>query len=376
MVDSIHVARWLQQFAGEPFEFILFPSTPNRRVHPQIQALIDAEAGPLRVRIAGGMRRKSLIAGVLDLAVGQRIKGLLLRRVLRDEHPEVIHVLEFQHGGYLLLRAVGDDKLACPLIVTNWGSDVFWFMRFDSHRRRIERLLSMADFYSAECVRDWALARELGFRGECLPVIPNAGGLDIAPLRMKADRVAPSQRRRIMVKGYSGFVGLAREALAAVETAAPALQDFEVCVYSASVETTIRAALLRRRTGLRIRVFRKHALSHPEMLDLFASARVYLGMSKSDGISTSLLEAIASGCFPIQTGTACADEWITDGETGFILGSFDPEVAADCLTRACSDDDLVDSAFPRLQAIAEDRIDRVSIGAVARTYYDSALSGR
>jgi len=67
-------------------------------------------------------------------------------------------------------------------------------------------------------------------------------------------------------------------------------------------------------------------------------------LSISDGISTSLLEAMAMGTFPIQSYTACADEWIVDGQSGFIVPPEDPQVVAEALRRALTDDLLVNRA--------------------------------
>ena len=40
MLDSIHVARWLGQFDDEYLDLYLFPSSPNRRLHPKLVDLI------------------------------------------------------------------------------------------------------------------------------------------------------------------------------------------------------------------------------------------------------------------------------------------------------------------------------------------------
>ena len=58
----------------------------------------------------------------------------------------------------------------------------------------------------------------------------------------------------------------------------------------------------------------KGALSHQKMLEVFAQSKIYVGLSESDGISTSMLEAMAMGAIPVQTSTACCDEWFL--ETG------------------------------------------------------------
>ena len=79
------------------------------------------------------------------------------------------------------------------------------------------------------------------------------------------------------------------------------------------------------------------------MLNLFGTARTYVGVSLSDGISTSLLEAMAMGAFPIQTNTSCAEEWIEDGITGKLIEP-NQEAVKKSLQIALSNDSLVDQA--------------------------------
>jgi len=57
-----------------------------------------------------------------------------------------------------------------------------------------------------------------------------------------------------------------------------------------------------------------------------------------------LLESIAMGAFPIQSNTSCADEWIVDGKSGFIVPPEDPEIIASALRKAISDNNLIDNA--------------------------------
>ena len=54
-------------------------------------------------------------------------------------------------------------------------------------------------------------------------------------------------------------------------------------------------------------------IPYDEMLDKFRSAKVYIGISKSDGISTSFIEALCAGAYPIQSNTSCANEWVNKG---------------------------------------------------------------
>jgi glycosyltransferase involved in cell wall biosynthesis len=87
------------------------------------------------------------------------------------------------------------------------------------------------------------------------------------------------------------------------------------------------------------------------MLDLFASARIYVGISLSDGISTSLLEAMAMGAFPIQTSTACVDDWFVSPQQGVSVDVMTSVAVAQGLSRALEMDHYL--AF---QASHENRV--------------------
>jgi hypothetical protein len=304
MVDSIHVARWIAQFEPSEVEFTLFPSTPNRRVHSMIKEMM-AKNGNIKILPFGG--KLSIPLWGMDLVFSDYVRGLLLGRVLKQEQPDFVHALELQHGGYITSRALEDASIKTPFIATNYGSDIFWFQRFPKHLAKIKKLLARADRYSAECNRDVDLARKYGFTGEVMPVFPNAGGFTEEQLNRPLTPTA--ERKVIAIKGYEGWVGRASVVVEALYSLTKELADFKIVFYSCNAKTIRLAKKLKHNTGLDIEWHAKGQLTHAEMLDLFASARIYVGISLSDGISTSLLEAMALGALPIQTFTACVDEW-------------------------------------------------------------------
>jgi glycosyltransferase involved in cell wall biosynthesis len=343
MVDSIHVARWIAQFDPKEVKFILFPSGPNRRVHPKILELLTrgkAYGDQITIVPFGG--KLSLWLWALDRLFSERIRGSLLRAVLKRVSPDYIHALEFQHAGYVTLRALEDKSIKTPFLATNYGSDIYWFQKFPKHKEKIRRILDRADFYSAECQRDYVLAKNLGFQGVLLPLAPNAGGVDWKTSQPKLEK--PSTRNVIAIKGYDGWVGRASVALEAIEHLGKELAEFEIHIYSSNLKVGYRARRIGRRLGLRITVHRKGSLSHEEILGIFARARIYVGLSLSDGISTSLLEAMSMGAFPIQTNTSCAEEWISDGKSGFLIREIVLETVAAAIRAALNSDSLVDNA--------------------------------
>ena len=251
--------------------------------------------------------------------------------------------MEFQHSGYLVLRARELYGPGFPTwLATNWGSDIFYFGRFADHRAQIERLLTAIDFYSCECKRDIAIARELGYSGQAFSGIPNSGGFDLKQVASLRSPQPPSRRKVVMVKGYQHFAGRALTALKVLERLASRLTGYRVILFSVSDEPRRRARELQQAGVLDIHVI--DWATHEQILRHFGEARIYMGISISDAISTSALEAMAMGAFPIQTNTSCCDEWFKDGEGGFIVSPGDFDVICEKFGRALTDDALVDRA--------------------------------
>jgi glycosyltransferase involved in cell wall biosynthesis len=110
---------------------------------------------------------------------------------------------------------------------------------------------------------------------------------------------------------------------------------------------------------------------------MFGRARIYIGLGISDGISTSLLEAMVMGAFPIQSCTACADEWIVDGKSGFIVPPEDPVLVAAAIRRALADDQLVNLAAEINAKTARERLDTSVIQPqVVKLYEDVYQAGK
>jgi glycosyltransferase involved in cell wall biosynthesis len=212
----------------------------------------------------------------------------------------------------------------------------------------------------------------MGFTGTFFPVVPNAGGIEQHLLNELV--ITPtSERRVVLIKGYTNFVGRADIALDAVRLLGSELAGYDVVVYSATLKAQQLVRRIRKTTDINIRSIPKKKLSHREMIALFSSARVYVGVSESDGISTSMLEAMATGCFPIQTTTACVDEWIEDGVSGLFIADIDANSIAELLVKALSDDSLVDSAATINQVSASKKLDQTVISKVVSEYYPVIL---
>jgi len=384
MPDSVHTARWVRQVAGLGWDLHLFPVY---HAWPHLELVdVTVHDGVFRYRppgLNGSVRLRGIwpfrkwLQPMLWLANHTRLRcdGKKLTKLVRRLKPDIVHSLEFQHSGYIALEA--KEKLGERFprwVATNWGSDIYLFGRLKEHEDRIRRLLAACDYYGCECQRDVRLAQDLGLKGEVLPVLPNTGGFDLTYLQGLRQNGPPSGRRLIVLKGYQHWAGRALVGLRAITLCADVLRDYQVAVYSAEADVRIAAELAARSTGLTIEAI--PPCSHEQMLRLYGSARAYIGLSISDAISTSLLEAMVMGAFPIQSCTSCADEWIVDGESGILVPPEDPEPIAAALRRVVADDTLVDRAADINARAAAERLDQGVIRPQVIAMYEKVASKR
>lgn len=301
----------------------------------------------------------------------------MLAKVIADVQPDLIHSLEFQHNAYLVLAArdlmlAENPSRGFPRwLATNWGSDIYYFGRDEAHARQIRRVCEAVDLYSCECRRDLTLGRNFGYQGPELPVLANSGGIDVDAAQRLRGQAPPSQRRLIMVKGYDHFAGRAMISLAVLERFADRLKDYEIVMFSVGARPRARALELKAAGVLNIRVI--DLATHDEILECFGRARAYLAVSISDGISTSVLEAMLMGAFPIQTNTSCCEDWFVQGETGFAVSPDDFDEICARFERALTDDTLVDEAAIRNLEFIRSRLDQSVMTPAIRDFYRRAL---
>ena len=370
MLDSIHVARWLTQFKDSSIDFLVFPSKKFRKIHPELVTLSKCN----NFKIFGLPQTRG-IAGYLDFLryVLPTKMGFLTQRqrslskILLRRKFDFVHALELQGAGYLV-DSLDVELLRHPsLIVTNWGSDIYFFKKFPDHERRIKSLLAKADYYSAECERDYRLARNLNFSGADLPCIPNAGGFDL--VNSSQEFSLPSHRKQILIKGYGGIFGRADLPISILELVAEEFPSYRFHFYSVTEDVQLLLNQLPEKLLSRIRITTvKQRIAHSEMLREFQKSRIYIGCSESDGVSTSFLEALTTGTYPIQTGTSCANEWVMKGAVASIIELTENSLLS-AIREALSGDSVVDDASRVNFSISKKYLSNEVIAHSAQQFY-------
>ena len=374
MLDSIHTARWLSQFQEQEITFLIASSKKYKKLHPNLIELLNSN-NIAQFELAN-FKKFPRLAGYLDFAffiflpkffhMDFRLKRLA--SLLRKESFEYVHALEIQGAGYLVNRALRESGVKINFILTNWGSDIYYFEKHEEHKKAIQSALQSATHYSAECRRDYVLARQLGFVGIELPCMPNAGGFD---LHLMQDQTLASTRTNIVAKAYGGDFGRGDLVVKSLSQILHRFSHTTVFLYSVTDDLVEMAEQLKAQFPERVRYSgRRSSLSPDQMRKLFLESRVYVGASRSDGISTSFLEALVTGCYPVQTNTSCANEWIAYGAKATLVG-MDVAHITDALEFAITNDSLVDEAQQENSRVAASHLSEDVIRPLAFTFYSN-----
>ena len=355
MSNSIHTARWIKQIIDQKWQLYLFPSISTNDIHTDILDYNIKVFTPFLSK-----SRKNIILKIL-VRIIKKINNLYLNilkkkqsdiyienlyKYLQKIKPDIIHTLETQYAGYLLYSVKEKyfyKKDFPKWWHTVWGSDIYLFGKMKGHKTRIQNVLSSCDFFSSDCIRDNKLAQDFGFNKEIMPLFNLGFQLDYLQ-KIKINNAKTSKRKIIFVKGYEGWTGRALVALYALKIIKDYLINFDILIHSYSDDSVkISAELLENEANINIK-FIPLCTSHSDILRIHGASRIHIGLNISDGIPSSVLEAMAMGAFPIQSWTSAADEWIKDGESGFLVPPEDPNKVADAILRALTYDILVDNA--------------------------------
>ena len=149
------------------------------------------------------------------------------------------------------------------------------------------------------------------------------------------------------------------------------LKNLEVSVFFYSVTDDLVERVSKLKSNYPNRVdfsTLERPLSHERLRDIFLKSRVYIGCSISDGISTSFLEAITYGAYPIQTDTSCANEWVDKGVNASLV-PLDLNTIRATLANVLTNDVLVDAAFVSNLKVAINQLGSKTISTQAIGFY-------
>jgi len=238
-----------------------------------------------------------------------------LERIILEIQPNLVHSFEMHSCSYPILETM-QKYSNLNWLYSCWGSDLYKYKEISHYLPKIKSMLSRIDFLHTDCVRDYEIAKELGFKGVHSGVLPGGGGFK---LDLFQDYFLPFDTRKIiLVKGYQHHVGRGLQIVKALEQLPNLFPQYQVVVFGAHGEVQQYVKLKK----LPYKCYDRHGLSHEEIIRLMGSSIIYIGNSISDGMPNTLLEAIIMGAFPIQSNPGgVTAEIIKNNENGLLINN-------------------------------------------------------
>jgi hypothetical protein len=176
-------------------------------------------------------------------------------------------------------------------------------------------------------------------------------------------------RKNIVIKTYGGTFGRGELSIIAVGRILEEFHSFTAFFYSVTDDLLEKVKAIVQEFPERVQFTHQSApIASEALATIFQNSRAYIGCSVSDGISTSFLESLVSGAYPIQTNSSCASEWVTSGAVASVI-PLDLEILTKELRRALSDDELVNRAQKTNRDLSVELLEFGVIKSKALTFY-------
>lgn len=291
-----------------------------------------------------------------------------LRAVVQRIQPDLVHAMRIPFEGML----AADGSSGRPLVVSVWGNDFTlhapssWLMRHYT-----SWTLKVADGLHADCQRDLRLSRQWGLDAAKPTLLaPGNGGVRIDVFHRPAEPVLEPlvlnpRGPRAYVRNDVWF-----QSIPLVLHRRPDARFF-----CASLAGDRRSLDWIRKLGIGGAVELLPQMSQPEMARQFRRAQVVVSPTSHDGTPNSLLEGMASGCFPVASNLDSIREWITNGRNGLLVDPGSPQGLADAVLQALEGTELRRQAAEINQAIIEERAEYSKCMLNAEKFYQRVLSG-
>lgn len=315
-MPSVHVIRWIANLKDTSYELYWFDVLGRGRLETldsvhQFTAWKKRKLLYIKGEYFLGKRFPffyETIQPFLEVTANEALEKIILHI-----QPDIVHSFEMQSCSYPILKTMRKYP-NIKWLYSCWGSDLFYYQQFPNHLNEIKKVLKKINYLHTDCTRDLVLARQFGFSGTHVGVIPGGAGYNLSLLGEFKQPIY--QRKIILVKGYEHQFGRGLNIVKALHLLQHQIQDYEVVIFGAHPIIVNYVKV----NKLSFNCFETHELSHQELMALMGKSLLYIGNSISDGMPNTLLEAIVMGVFPIQSNPGgVTQEMINHGVNGYLI---------------------------------------------------------
>jgi glycosyltransferase involved in cell wall biosynthesis len=374
-VEGGHEVHWISSRPAEP----PLPGLASYRVNPLFPEL------PAGVKVSRSNRLLHPAATILrHWLIPFRLEAPArdLQHFLENLQPDLLHAMRIPQEGMVAVKAVGlmNQARSVPVVASVWGDDFTYHARSSPMMAQLTReTVRKINGLHADCKRDINLAFKWGLRIDTKTIVePGNGGI-------RVNVFFPEKPDNRLVEEY----GLPKDAFFILNPRGirgVARTDTFFKAVPKVIKTIKNAhflALKMKGSGIAEDWIRKldiggsvtllPPLSADDMPDLYRLSPVMISLTEHDGLPNVLLEAMASGCFPICGDLESIREWITNGQNGFLVPPGEPKAAAEAIVRAASDAALRQKAAQRNRDLIQNRAEWKSVMGRVEKFYGELI---
>ncbi|WP_299684308.1 glycosyltransferase [uncultured Dokdonia sp.] len=313
-MNSIHFRRWVSQLEDSNHEIYWFDIKDQGYISSLswVNQITNWKKRILKKKGRYFIKRKlpylyKKLSNVFDIPVETAFSN-----ALREIQPDVVHSFALFIGCKPILSVMEKNK-NIPWLYSSWGSDIYFRDNKLGEASFISQVCKRLDYAITDCDRDKHILIKEGFVGEHLGVFPGGGGY---PKHMPSKK--ERKKNSFIIKGYQDEHGRALPVIKALLRLKDKGDTLSIFVFGVSDEFY---KLLEKENLIAIKeVTIRKKMHHKELLETMETHEFYIGNSISDGTPNTMIEAIMSGCIPIQSnpGNATA-EIIEDTVNGYLI---------------------------------------------------------
>lgn len=266
------------------------------------------------------------------------------RRLVRERTYDLCHAFFGIPCGHIA------RKLRVPYIVSLRGSDVpFFNERFRYLDRFLFRRMSRRIWRDARCV----VANSKGLRELALTSAPSQK-IEVIYNGVDTELFRPAPRRTDGLRVVCVSRLIKRKGIDYLIRAISELRGEDVSLVVAgtgNMERELRA--LARKTGVADRIHFSGFVPHDQTAKLYQESSVFCLPSNNEGMSLTVLEAMACGLPVLVTDVGGSAELLEDGRNGFLLQKQSPSDIAEKLRAYLENPGLLTEHGTRSRQIAE-----------------------
>ncbi len=262
---------------------------------------------------------------------------LRVRKLIREIKPDIIHAHYATSGGLTALVSGFH-----PAVVTVHGSDLI-----NGVKSPLWKILLMKIFNYADCVN--VVSHEL--ENIALSLGINKEKIEAFTLGIDTKKFSFAERPKLVKNSNLKMICTRRfESVFDHITILNALAILKEESINFKMTFAGDGSLLGqtkeyvRNSGLSDNVIFMDRIENDKLPDVLSQNDIYLSASKWDGTSLSLLEAMASGLFPIVSDINANSVWITNGFNGYLHKAGNADSLANCIMKLFDNSEIIQKA--------------------------------